>query len=277
MKPKIKVVYLIGQFGDWWADQFYTPQMQLLYDTGLIEAMDHIDIHVTGNSQHLPSIPDKTRMVFYHNEPMDAMNEAMRMLWDYCKKHPEYKILFFHSDGVTHHNRLESKDAKLSHLEFIHYSLIELWRENVGLLNYYDCTGVNYVHSACFDGNNNGMFAPHYRGMFYWVNGTYINTLNKHYLNQDVHYRRFISELWLGTNKPRAYSLWNTLSENTETLTSFYSEETKFDKERILNNCRKHLEDLNEIDFHQYRLLNNKYQSGIETEHSYNEFYRKWG
>lgn len=276
MNSKIKVVYLIGQFGDWWADRFYEPQMQLIANCGLADAMDHIDIHVVGGTQHLPSISDKTRMVFYHRDAVDAMNESMRMLWDYCRLHPEYKILFFHSDGVTHHCRPESKMAKLSHLEFIHYSVVELWREHVQLLDYYDCSGVNYIHSACFSGDNRGMFAPHYRGKFWWTNATYINTLNPHYLDQDVPYRRFLSELWIGTNRPRAYSAWNTLSEHAQTLTSFYAEETKFHRERIANNCRQHLEDLRQIDFHHYTVLEHKYHTATENTHSLSEFQRKW-
>jgi hypothetical protein len=276
MKPKIKIVYLIGQFESWWEEQFYIPQIRLLQETGLIEESDHIDIHVTGGNESLPFLPENTRMVYYHRDSMDAMNEAMRILWDDCRKNPEYKVLFFHSDGVTHFNR-DSRESKLSHLEFIHYSLIELWRENIRLLDYYDCSGVNYIHCACFKNNNEGIFAPHYRGMFWWANGEYITRLNKLYLDQDVFYKRYLCELWIGTGNPRAYTLHNTLSKHTETLTSFYRETTEFDKDRIKEITLNHIEDLENLDFKHYRVLKDVYDTYRENDYFDRNFYRKWG
>jgi hypothetical protein len=266
---KIAIFYLIAQVGDWWSDEFFIPQMKILDDSGLSENIEFIEIHATFNKENLPFIPDKTKSINFHSDPVDAMNEVMESIWKFSIDNPGYKILFFHGDGVTHKNKT-SYEYKLSNLQFIHYTLIDMWRECDQLLNFYDCVGNNFVYVASFKNHEINFYCPHFRGGFWWANSDYISKLNPKFLKQDVEWRRFLGEIWIGTGNPRYYTIHNALSEKMDTITSFYKEKTIFDKQQILETTRLHIDDITNIDSNNYFRLKN-IGNGLE----YNDYMLK--
>lgn len=130
--------------------------------------------------------------------------------------------------------------------------------------------GNNYVYVSSFKNNEINFYCPHYRGGFWWANSDYICKLNPKFLKQDVEWRRFLGEIWIGTGNPRYYTIHNSLSENKEMITSFYTEITKFSKEKILETTKLHIEDICNVDANNYFRLKNL-GNGLE----YNDYMLK--
>lgn len=97
--------------------------------------MEFIEIHATFKKENFPFIPEKTKSINFHDDPVDAMNLVMESIWKFSVENPGYKILFFHGDGVTHYNK-SSYESKISNLNLIHYTLIDMWKECDTLLNF---------------------------------------------------------------------------------------------------------------------------------------------
>lgn len=204
---KLVAFYLIGQFTDKWDKDFFIPQMELLKLTGLYDQLVFIDIHVSGGKQPLPFVPDKIRRITYHSTPLQEENEMLAQVWEFASKNPGYKILVFHSDGVTHIKGI-MKERKRAWRSFLEFCTIELWSRCVTLLNFYDCVGPDYIHSAVYgDQAQYRLRAPHYPGMFWWANSSYIKSLDVDFLQQDVPWRRYLAELWIGTGSPKEYTI----------------------------------------------------------------------
>ena len=272
MDDRYAITYLIGQHHEWWVDRFYTPFMESLYETGLYDKLDFIDISVAGGSEPLPFVPDKVRHVSYRRQSPIEMNEQLMDLHDFCSENSGYKVLWFHSDGVTHYGK-ETEIYKLSNHDFLKWGLIEQWEIMTQFLDFYDCVGLNWTQIAQFHDPSgeigefkNSFYAPHYRSGFWWANSDYIASLNKNFLKRNVFWNRFLGEVWIGTGKPRHYSLHNIYSENGDPwLASFYTELSKYDPEHILQHANKHLQDLIHLDINQTiknkpMLLNHKCQ-----------------
>lgn len=276
MDDKLIVVYSIGQHHKWWTDVFYQPQLEVLETSGLLDNLEFIDINISGGNQPLPFVPEKIRNIHYRTKPPLEMNDAMIDLWEFCRKNSGYKVLYFHSDGVTHLGK-NSAEFKLQHLEYIHFGLIEQWKICTQLLDFYDCVGLNYTPIAAFGGDPEKyppFYAPHFRGMFWWANSDYIASLNKNFLTRDVFWKRYLAEVWIGTNKPRYYSLFNSYSNNMDLLSSFYREPTIYDKEKILDNALNHLKNLTVIDENHCRELRDVYYNEKQLEYDNEKFFR---
>jgi hypothetical protein len=266
---KIAVFYLIAQVGDWWSKEFFIPQMEKLDESELSKNIEFLEIHVTFKKENLPFIPEKTKSIHFHNDPVEAMNNVMKSIWKFSKENPGYKILFFHGDGVTHYNKT-SYENKLSNLKLIHFTLIDMWRDCTNLLDFYDCVGNNYVFISSFKNNEINFYSPHYRGGFWWANSDYICRLNDKFLDQDVEWKRFLGEIWIGTGNPRYYSIYNALSEKSQMISSFYTEKTIFCKKDIIEITQQHIKDIVDVDVHYYNL-----QKNIETSEENNNFMLK--
>jgi hypothetical protein len=223
---KIAVFYLIGQFRDWWAEEFYTKQINLLYETGLYENIEFIDIHVAGGKQQLPFLPDKIRNITYHSNPLEEENETYKSIWDFCYKNPGYKILFFHSHGITHYNG-DLVSNKINWKNYMEDCNIRLWRECTDLLNFYDCVGTDYRLYGSYQNQTMVIRAPHYPGMFWWANSSYIKKLDTGFMDQEVPWKRYLAELWIGSGDPKQYSI------NTTQTVNFYHDELSYDLIKI--------------------------------------------
>lgn len=231
----IVAFYLIGQFAEGWAEDFYIPQMELLKSSGLYDQLEFIDIHVSGGKQPLPFIPDKIREISYHSTKAEEENETFKRVWDFAKANPGYKILFFHSDGATHKG--EMKIRKRAWRNFMEFCTIEMWDKCISLLDFYDCVGADYIHQAVYSGGEHVVRGPHYPGMFWWANSNYIRKLDPTYFDQKVPWKRYLGELWIGSGDPREYSIQRT------NINCYYTE-IQIDKKFLLDKTVAHIAEI---------------------------------
>ena len=220
MNDKIAVFYTIAQVNDWWSTEFFEKQINRLKTSGLYNNIDFIDILVVGsNHLPLPFIPDKTRNITYGKEFLNNSKNYHKHIWEFSIKNPNYKILQFHSLGVSWPEF--HKDEKSTFKNYLETLLIDNWDKCINLLNHYDCVGTDLMPQAIFyngydpdDLENEDKWtkfnAPHFQGGYWWATSNYIANLDLKYLDQEVHYNRYLPELWIGSNNPKIYNFYTS-------------------------------------------------------------------
>jgi hypothetical protein len=211
---KLAIFYHIGQIGI--GAFVYINQVHRLYTSGLIKESDYIHFGVNGN-QELFNIPNNTKVVYNQNHKEET--ETLMSLRDFCKQNPDYKVLYFHTKGVSK----ESMNAESWRL-MMECFVIDRWKECVEYLNDYDVVGSNLKvlgPTTWSDGTQTWEKAgtQHFVGNFWWTNASYVNTLNDEFLNSDF---RLDREFWIGTGNGNMKSLYQP--EDHEPYTYFYRE-----------------------------------------------------
>jgi len=82
-----------------------SEQMAMLKESGLEDAASEIHCGVNGGCESVPfaeSVFPKKATIKYHGLQSRAENLTIVMLHDWCKSHPGWKVLYFHSKGATH-------------------------------------------------------------------------------------------------------------------------------------------------------------------------------
>jgi hypothetical protein len=235
MSEKIAVYYLIGQFNEWWKEEFFYSQIESLHTSGLYDQIDFIEIHVAGGMQPLPFIPDKVKSIHYQKKSYGEERELMRSIHNFAKENYEYKILHLHSEGATYSKENETFYRKQKWRNVMQYSNVSLWKECLSLLDFYDCVGADYVYQATFADSNYIFRAPHFPGMFWWSKASYFRTLDLDYLKQVVPWERYLAELWIGSKDPKVYQICDTRK-------NAYEEEIDIDEEEIRDRTLQHIE-----------------------------------
>jgi len=211
---KIAIFYHIGQIGI--GAFVYINQVHRLYASRLIKEADYIHFGVNGN-QELFNVPDKAKVIYNQNHKEET--ETLMSLRDFCKQNPDYKVLYFHTKGVSK----ESMNAESWRL-MMEYFVIDRWKECVECLNDYDVVGSNLKvlgPTTWSDGTQTWEKAgtQHFVGNFWWANASYMNTLNDEFLKSDF---RLDREFWIGTGNGKMKSLYQP--EDHEPYTYFYRE-----------------------------------------------------
>jgi hypothetical protein len=255
---KIAVFYMIGQFDNpRWKEDFFDSQMKLLRESGLYDQIQFIDIYVKSNVDtkdmtHIPTsdLPDKTNNLKYlgdleEKRPYNgklyrAYRQILQDIWIFSAGNPDYKILFYHSIGVTRNingeDMIRRKDKWRKYMETL---LIKNWKQSVELLDYYDCVGTEYIPKARFQNVENPIDAPHYQGFFWWANASYLIKLNPLYFYDPVSWQSYLSEFWIGSGNPKAFNYHNTwLNQYLHDVNPPYG--------RIINITENHLRELRE-------------------------------
>lgn len=229
----VSVFYHVSQVSDSWNQDHYQRQIQLLESSGLYSQIQSMHLHVTDVREHLATVPDRTTEIHYHRHDQDPQIEIMRSLQDFARENPYNKILFMHCDHVSQQkNSLTENRAKWT--EFLELCTIKMWHKCLGLLDFYDTVGADYVNYAVF-GDDIKIWAPHYPGMFWWATGHYIRKLDPVYLDQDVAWRSYLPELWIGSAHPRGFMMMQTNSNP-------FFDRVQYDPERIEDGVARHLE-----------------------------------
>jgi len=211
---KLAIFYHIGQIGI--GAFVYINQVHKLHTSGLIKEVSHIHFGVNGN-QELFNVPENTKVVYNQNHKEET--ETLMSLRDFCKHNPDYKVLYFHTKGVSK----ESMNAESWRL-MMEYFVIDKWKECVEYLNDYDVVGSNLKilgPTTWSDGTQTWEKAgtQHFVGNFWWANASYVNTLNDEFLKSDF---RLDREFWIGTGNGKMKSLYQP--EDYEPYTYFYQE-----------------------------------------------------
>ena len=242
---KIAIFYHVGQIGDW--APIYQSQVHRLYASGLIQKASHIHFGVNGD-QKLFSVPETA--VIQNNNNKKEETDTLISLKTFAEKNIDYKILYFHTKGVSK-NTLQTNAWRL----FMEYFVIDKWKECVEYLNKYDCCGTDYLKSnkhilskrrseyaprsriQTLDGpvKYPGKDTTFFSGNFWWANSSYINSLDEKYLNS---YYRLDREIWIGSNKNcKAKCLFNSYMNHEEDLNgqigNFYK--TIYEEKQYIN------------------------------------------
>lgn len=187
---KIAIFYHIYQYGPW--EQIFNEHWDLLLKTNLLDVSDFTFLGINGNLVFNTGHP----RVFGNMNPNPEMEESdtLKSLYLFSQNNSEYKILYFHTKGVSNYNK-KTTDWR----NMMNYFCIEEWRECVKLLDTNDAVGCNLQ-----DYDDNGISKPHFSGNFWWANAKYINTLDYSFLNSE---NRFAREFWIGTGNGKLYEI----------------------------------------------------------------------
>ena len=119
-------------------------------------------------------------------------NCTIRQMHAFCKIHPEYKVLYMHTKGVTYETSHPFFAGIQSWIKYFMFCLVENADICTDYLDIYDVVGTNYQK----DSEN----PHHYSGNFWWANASYLNTLDVSRLRD-----KYDAEFWILQN-PKA--LW---------------------------------------------------------------------
>lgn len=246
---KLAIFYMIGQYGpeeQWKA--LFNEQMNLLKESGLYENIEFIDIFVKGTSPiPLEEFPDKVNNITYLGELEEdkpsnrklyrAYNHIQQRMWTFSNANPEYKILFFHSIGVSHTDPDIYRRSK-KFRDYMSTFAINYWKDCVRVLDHYDCAGTEYMSYAAFKNQEIWINFPHYQGFYWWANARYIRKLDPCYFYQDVEWQPWLCEMWIGTGNPKAYNFHST------NMNRYFHDLDQIPYDEIIDRTRKHLEEL---------------------------------
>lgn len=209
---------MIGQFGESWKSDFYDDQMSKLQNSRLYDHCEFIDVFVKGREpitdvltkiNHITYLGDLEPEIPTNKKLYRAYNHIQNRIWNFSCCYPDYKILFFHSLGVS---RSQPDIAKNKHAwrKYLETLLIDNWQQCVELLDYYDCVGTDYVATGRYTEYTDIVQAPHYQGFFWWANTNYIRKLDPNWFYKDVLWQSWLCELWIGSQNPIAYNFFQS-------------------------------------------------------------------
>lgn len=202
---KLAIFYHVGQIGAW--KEVYEEQIARLQSSGLYDACDFIYCGINGEKP-LPHVPDK--MVYNYNQDRILEANTLEVMWNFCKAHPEYKVLYLHTKGVTREGWLFEASTNWRHLMELY--VVDRWQQCVEILDLCDTCGILLRDKA---GYNTGTedyveyYINFYDGNFWWATGEYISKLDPQFLyTDDMPWLRGKSELWIGTGEnARMYNM----------------------------------------------------------------------
>jgi hypothetical protein len=199
---KIAIFYHIYQYGPW--KKIFNEHWELLIKTNLIDVSNFTLFGINGNMSFQTEHPK----VFGVQNPNPQMEESdtLKNLHMFANNNKDYKILYFHTKGVSNCNE-NTKDWR----HMMNYFCIEKWRNCIKLLDLYDAVGCNLQNY-----NDNGKQRPHFSGNFWWANAKYINTLDYSFLNSE---NRFAREFWIGTGNGKLHEIHKS---NVNHYNNFY-------------------------------------------------------
>jgi hypothetical protein len=211
---KIAIFYHIAQMGI--SAFVYQQQIHKLYTSGLLKSADYIHFGVNGNNQ-LFNVPNK--VVVKQNTNWEEETETLIAVKDFAYQNKDYKILYFHTKGVSK-GTLIANSWRL----MMEYFVIDKWKECVEYLNEYDAVGSNVKilgPTTWSDGSQTWekLGTKHFVGNFWWANASYINQLDNTFLESNF---RLDREFWIGSGGGKMKSLYQP--ENYEPYEHLYKE-----------------------------------------------------
>jgi hypothetical protein len=220
---KIAIFYHIAQMG--LGAFVYQQQIHRLYASELIKNSDYIHCGVNGN-QELFNVPENVKIKYNSENYWNTEKETLLDLTEFCKENKDYKILYFHTKGVSK-NSIHTNSWRL----MMEYFVIDKWKECIEYLNEYDCVGaeLNTVGPTLWsDGTlTDNDPIPFYAGNFWWANASYINTIHSKYLESED---RMEKERWIGDGKfgCKAKKLYKSDIKMMENPYTYYFSENSY-------------------------------------------------
>jgi glycosyltransferase involved in cell wall biosynthesis len=201
MSSKIAIFYHVYQYGDW--EKLFEHQIIRLQKSGLYDAADYMHIGVNG-SYRMPFNLDKVNVV-KRNKVITTERDTLLDLHDFCKKNPEYKVLYFHTKGLSWFGT-NMYETSVAWREYLEYFVIDNWRICEEKLDSYDTAGTeHYLNAVQNDVLVKDM--PHYAGNFWWANASYVSTIDPKYLDA-APFGRYNSEFFIGSKNGNAFNFY---------------------------------------------------------------------
>lgn len=172
--------------------------------------MIHIGIN---GDEDLPFTLDKMKVQYNENKILEA--NTLQSLWEFCKENPDYRVMYFHTKGLTHTTEYNCSITTNAWRIYLEYFVIHKWKICLEDLNFYDCVGAEWINQTKFFNSEIEQFTYgkclHYAGNFWWATAKYINQLELDYIyNEESGLTRWKSEMWIGTKNPNYKSYHNS-------------------------------------------------------------------
>lgn len=187
--------FIHSTYLDIWKDELLTMLLKHIIISGLVDKLDFIYVNNIGSPldfQKLYNYHPKIVVENYSRELNLFENFTIRSVHQFAKLHPDYKILYIHTKGVSYQKGHEFVPGILSWIKYMMYCLVEKHTECLQLLDIYDVVGTNFRDQTIEQIN-----PPHYSGNYWWASSNYLSKLPVDYMNDKYH-----AEFWLMQQKP---------------------------------------------------------------------------
>ena len=121
---------------------------------------------------------------------------------------PADRVLYMHSKGISYEEGSEHGMNTYWWTLFMEFHLVQGHARCLDMLRTYDVVGVKWENMQRPDARPGW----HFSGNFWWAAGSYLQSLNR-----TVGALYHDTELWVGSGRPRFFSLWQTPTKDDRT------------------------------------------------------------
>jgi len=208
---KLAIFYHVAQLNDWRWKLLYQNQIHSIVFSGLYDSLNYFYVGINGDEPLPETLP---KIIYGYNKNKISEADTLKTLHNFCQNNDGYKILYIHTKGVSWQN--DPKEYNVHRWrQYLEYFTIWKWRQNINLLDKYDCVGTEYWPVAYLNGEK--MNFGHFSGNFWWATSSYIKSLDVDFLynpiDEDIAGQRWKSEFWIGTGNPKLYNYTNVVKE----------------------------------------------------------------
>ena len=173
--------------------------IQYLHNKNVFDKIDFLFINNIGTNldeEYFKKINDKIIVSNYSNDLNLFEACTIKQMNFFSKIHPDYKLLYLHTKGVSHEKNSKYSKGIASWINYMLYCLVDHFDSCIKLLDTNDVVGCNYKETA---GGNR----EHFSGNFWWANSSYICNLPVHNFKE-----KFDVEFGLFINKPTHFNIY---------------------------------------------------------------------
>ena len=182
----LKAFYHVACMGNW--KEVFLDQCNLLAEVGLFP-----EAHVLGTLEDFKWVKEHLPAYHWGGDVKQYETPTLQALQDWCNRHPESSVLYFHTKGVSQPRNLGKQAWRI----LMEEALIRNWKVNLACLATFDFVGVNWMNNPDY---------PHYCGNFWMARADWLISLPtpKRYRSMGGPWvggnpwERMHAELWLG-------------------------------------------------------------------------------
>lgn len=155
-----------------WGSDKLVSLVELIRETGLLNKLSHLFINNVGDPLDPHMFQEENIMITNYSEDTGQFeNSTLRQMYFYAQLHPDTKLLYLHTKGVSHQKGSAVSDNVEDWTAFMTYGLITHHEFCIEMLDRVDTVGMNYRSiKSC----NPGYINPdHFSGNFWWVTAKY--------------------------------------------------------------------------------------------------------
>lgn len=172
--------------------QIVTEQLSALYVSGLAASAQYIEIGVSGSEEDafmVQSMAPDWKVT--HNKTGVGELPTMKLMQDFCKSHPDWYVLYFHTKGAIYKGHI-TVTAWRNCMENV---VIWRWKSCVAdLESGLDSCGCHWLKPSQYPIIGN---VPYWGGNFFWARSNLLNTCPPIDINAD----RYQAEVWIGKGR----------------------------------------------------------------------------